>query len=136
MAMKTTCWAQQTPMERPGSLSFQCIGKGKRVVLYMNGALADSVGEPHENALPGRRRVAVRPLPCDGDRRVPGRGNSGPQCDVAGLVECTDGDEDAGGIFQPRLVEPAVVQARQSRGVQRDTPAGSRLSHRRLAGGT
>src|SRR6266852_3145155 len=103
---------------------------GTRVVLVMNGASAGSVGEPHENALPGRRRVAVRLLPCDGDRRVPGGGNSGPQRDVAGLVESADGDEDAGGILQPRLVEPAVVQARQSRGMERDTPARRRLSHR------
>ena len=96
---------------------------------------AGAVGVPDENALPGRCRVAIRLLPRDRDRGVLGGGNPGPHGDVSGLVERTDGDEYAGGILQPRLVEPAVVEARQSRDVQRHTPAGGRLGQRRLDNG-
>src|SRR5262249_48944728 len=48
------------------------------------------------------------------------------------LVERTDRDERAGIVAQPRLVETAVLEARESRSVELDPPAGGRLRESRL----
>ena len=66
------------------------------------------VSDADEHAPPGRGRVAVGLLPRDGEGPEFCDRRPRPQRHLLGVVERADGDEDPGGVLQPRLVVAAV----------------------------